>query len=76
MNDELVDIWYKGEKVISGITLEIADEVMNVGEGGVGWAIEHVGQCDNDRGLIAVPAGSPEPRPYDAEIHGVPHSRR
>ena len=26
-----------------------------------------MGQCDKDTGLIAVPAGNPGPRPYDAD---------
>jgi hypothetical protein len=74
MNGDLVDIWRGEEIVHCGIEVEQAEEIMGID--GVGWAIEQVGQCDGDTGLIAVPAGSPIPTPYDPRTHGTPYSRR
>ena len=73
MDSGLVDIWRGEEIVHRGIEVEQAEEIMRID--GVGWAIEQVGQCDGDTGLIAVRAGSPMPTPYDPKTHSTPHSR-
>ena len=75
MTCERVDLWHAGVRIAEGVRIEIAEEVMGVGEDEVGWAIEQIGWCDSYMGLIAVPTGGPEPQPYDPAVHGLPYSR-